>query len=144
MLKRYRLLSHFSASSLWCTDMLCGTSPHLWPLPIAITMAIAINVQLASSWKIKSILCFPESSVVFQKKERGAIWKSSGWYSANWAHFYASTVPGFSGLYTPDCLVDLFVLSNVFVALLPRQWVRGFCSLKVCHGSGWSSVEALE
>lgn len=123
--KPTHLLSHFSASSLWLTDMLCGTWLHLWPFPI--TMEITTNLQLASSEKIKSIRCFPESSVGLQKKESGAkkLWFPY-WYSANWAHFYSSTLAGLSGPFIPYSLVDLFGPSNVFVPLLPRHWDRGF------------------
>lgn len=68
--KMKKKLLTFLCILMLISNMLCGTFPHLWPLPITITMEISISVQLASSWKIKSILCFPESSVVFQKKER--------------------------------------------------------------------------
>lgn len=104
---------------LTCIDMPCGTSPYLWHLPFTITMAFTIDLQLSSSRKIKSILRFPVS---FVKERQGGdletLW-FPWWYSANWAHFYSSTVPVFFSSSLFLTLVDLFVLSNVFV--VPSQ-----------------------
>lgn len=72
-------------------------------------------------------------------KERETIWKSFSSHIDTVPVELISMLPLFLGL-IPFSLVGLFVLSNVFVSLLPRQWVRGFSSI-VCNGSGWSSVE---
>lgn len=52
------------------------------------------------------------------------------WYTAKWAPLCASSVPQASGLFIPSPLADLFVLSNVFVALLPSDRGSEFVTQK--------------
>ncbi len=79
-------------------------------------MAISTNLHLASSRKIKSILCFWKALWCSKRKterkkerKRGDLKKlwCLWWNSASWAHFYSSTVPGFSGLFITHSLADV-------------------------------------
>lgn len=92
------------------------TSPlTFWPL--LVTRAIIPNLQSASSWTIKSILSFPESSVELQQNKGGVIWKSFDFHIDTVAADLISllvTHAWLPALFIPCSLVDLFLPSNVF------------------------------
>jgi len=137
----------FLASSVWL-DMLYGT----FPAPLTFTHHYYHGnwhkPPISCSGKMKSFFSSWKRSVVFQKNERRKKKKKKRvnleklwfpcWQTASWAHFYASTVLGFSGLVIPHSLVNLFVLS---VSGSVTKAVRVMaCSSNVLDGFSWLLV----